>query len=152
LSVAAGFRLQPVLEVAQRHLDVATTELQKLAARRREADTKLHQLEGFLTEYRASLRQDLAQGIESDRLRDFRAFLDKLEQAIALQGADALRCRRAWEAAHRRWLELRARQEALSVLRRRHLAAERTREARGEQKQQDELALRERKDGPLDRS
>jgi hypothetical protein len=44
LSVTAGFRLQPVFEAAQRHLEVATTELQKLAARRREADAKLHQL------------------------------------------------------------------------------------------------------------
>jgi flagellar FliJ protein len=150
LSVAAGFRLQPVLEAAQRHLEAAAAELQKLAARRREADAKLHQLEGFLAEYRASLQHGLAQGIESDRLRDFRAFLGKLEHAIALQSAEALRCRQAWETGHRRWLDLRSRQEALSVLERRHQAAERTREARGEQKQQDELALRDRKDGPLD--
>ena len=142
-----GFPLQHVLDAAQRHLEAATTELQTLATRRHEAHAELQRLEGIQAEYRASLRQGLAQGMEADRLRDFRAFLDKLERAIALQGAEARRCVQAWEAGHRRWLELRARQEALSVLQRRHRAAERVGEARVEQRQQDEFALREREAG-----
>jgi len=150
--IVAGFRLQPVLEVAQRRLDAATAELEKLAGRCREVDAKLHQLQGFLSEYRALLQQSLAQGIESDRLRDFHAFLLKLEQAIAMQGAEALRCRQAWEAAHRRWLDLRGREQALAVLERRHRASEALREARGEQKQHDELALHSPKEHPLHRS
>jgi flagellar FliJ protein len=143
----ARFRLQPVLEAAQRHLDAATTELRMLAGRRREAQAKLDQLTGFQAEYRGALRQGLEQGIEADRLRDFRAFLDKLERAIGLQQAEVERCAQAWEAAHQRWLALRARQEALSVLQRRHAAAERMQEARAEQKLQDEFAPRERNAG-----
>ncbi len=146
----ARFRLQPVLEAAQRHLDAATTELQLLAARRREAQAKLDQLSGFRAEYGESLRQGLEQGIEADRLRDFHAFLDKLERAIGLQSAEVQRCAQAWEAALRRWLELRARQEALAVLQRRHADAERAQEARAEQKLQDEFALRERKSGAVE--
>lgn len=148
--MAAGFRLQPVVEVARRRLDAATTELQKLAARRSEANAKLQQLEGFLAEYRALLRDALTQGVESDRLRDFNVFLAKLEYAIALQSAEVQRCAQAWEEAHRRWLELRSREQALAVLQRRHRSAERQREARDEQKQQDALAVRSHSDDPLD--
>ena len=144
------FALQHVLDAAQRHLEAATTELQSLATRRQEAHAELQRLEGVRAEHRASLHQGLEQGIEADRLRDFHAFLDKLEHAIALQGAAAQRCVQTWEAGHRRWLELRARQEALSVLQRRHAAVERVGEARVEQRQQDEFALRERESGAGD--
>lgn len=143
----AAFRLQAVLEVAQRRLEVATGELQTLAVRRREAQDKLQQLDGFQAEYRSALQRGLEQGIEADRLRDFRAFLVKLERAIALQASELQRCTQAWEAMHQRWLDLRKREEALSVLQRRHLAAEQLREARNEQKQHDEFAQRERSSG-----
>jgi flagellar FliJ protein len=138
--MARAFRLQPVLELAMRRLEASTTQLQKLGVQRREAQAKLEQLCGFRSEYQASRQQGLAQGMEPDRLRDFDAFLTKLELAIAQQSAEVERASRAWESEHLRWLELRSREEAMRVLERRHrlqLAAE---EARGEQKQQDELA------------
>jgi flagellar protein FliJ len=145
-----GFALQPVLDLEQRRLELATAQLQKLGGQRREAEAKLRQLQSSQAQYRASRQQGLAQGMEPDRLRDFDVFLVKLEHAIALQTAEVERAQQAWETEHRHWLALRAREQALGVLARRHAATLARREARNEQKQQDEFAamkVRQAKEG-----
>jgi flagellar protein FliJ len=144
--MAAPFGLQTVLELAARRLDVATAELQKLRARLQQAQDKRDQLQGYRGEYEASLAATLAQGLPADRLRDFQAFLAKLARAIEAQGAEVVRCRQAWEEEHQRWLQLRNREQALQVLRARHEHSESVRDARIEQKQQDEFALRRGRD------
>ena len=140
--MAAPFRLQTVLELAARRLDVATAELQKLRARLQQAQARLDQLQGYRTEYEASLAAALSQGLPADRLRDFQAFLAKLARAMEAQGAEVARCRQSWEEEHQRWMRLRNREQALQVLRVRHEHSESVRDARIEQKQQDEFALR----------
>lgn len=142
----AAFRLQPVLDLAARRLDAATAELQRLRVRLRQAQDQLDRLHGFRMEYEAALAAALAQGIEADRLRDFRAFLAKLMRAIEGQGAEVQRCQRAWEEEHQRWLGLRSREQALQVLHARHQRSEAQRAARLEQKGQDELAGKRRRD------
>jgi flagellar FliJ protein len=144
--MAAHFRLQAVLDLAGRRLDAATGELQKLRARLQQAQDKLEQLHGYRAEYQTALAAALAEGLEVDRLRDFQAFLAKLARAIEVQSAEVQRCRRAWEEEHQRWLQLRAREQALQVLRTRHEHAESQRDARVEQKQQDEFAHRRGRD------
>lgn len=142
LSVADSFRLRPVLDVAQRHLDSATVRLQKTAARRDDAQARLDQLRGFLETYRNEYAQAMERGVEPVRLRDFQAFLGKLERAIEMQGAEVTRCQSDWDVEHEKWLALRARQQAFSVLEKRHDLQQAVREGRREQKQQDEFALR----------
>ena len=136
------FQLEPVLELAQRRLETATAELQKLALRRTDAQSRLDQLKRYLDDYREQLRSALQTGLERDRLHDFRAFIAKLERAVELQGAEVLRCEDAWAAKHREWLELRTRDEVMHVLKDRHVAAEAVRDGKREQKQQDEFAGR----------
>jgi flagellar protein FliJ len=138
--MARGFRLQPVLELAQRRLDAATGQLQKLGVQRAEAQAKLAQLQTFLAEYRATRARELGRGMQPDRLRDFDAFLPKLERAIAQQSAEVERIAGTWETEHRQWLELRNREQALRVLERRHATQQAARDARSEQKQHDEFA------------
>ncbi len=149
--MVAPFRLQTVLELAARRLDVATGELQKLRARLQQGQEKLDQLQGYRAEYEASLAAALTQGLPADRLRDFQAFLAKLARAIEAQGAEVARLRQAWEEEHQRWLRLRNREQALQVLRERHEHSESVRDARVEQKQQDEFALRGRRNERSDR-
>ena len=81
--MATAFRLQTVLELAARRLDVATAELQKLRVREQQAQTRLDQLQDYRTEYEANLAAQLLQGLPADRLRDFQAFLAKLARAMA---------------------------------------------------------------------
>jgi flagellar FliJ protein len=144
--MAAPFRLQTVLDLAARRLEVATVGLQKLRLRLQQAQDKLDQLQGYRREYEASLAAALAQGLPADRLRDFQAFLAKLARAIEAQAAEVVRSRQAWEEEHQRWLRLRSREQALQVLRVRHEHSESVRDARAEQKQQDEFALRRGRD------
>ncbi|MCW5620535.1 MAG: flagellar export protein FliJ [Burkholderiales bacterium] len=140
--MADTFRLAPVLELAQRRLETATGELQKLALLRNEAQSRLEQLQRFLSDYRDQFRQGLENGLESDRMRDFQAFLSKLERAVEMQHIEVQRCQSAWEAKHRTWMDLRRDEQAMSVLKARHLAAEAVRDGKREQKQQDEFAGR----------
>jgi flagellar export protein FliJ len=140
--VAESFRLRSVLELAQWRLESATMQLRQLAARRDEAQTRLDQLQDFLQTYRQDLKQAMETGVELVRFRDFQAFLAKLERAIVLQAAELQRCQSTWEAEHRRWLDLRAKEQAFSVLEKRHEMEQTLREGRREQKQQDELSLR----------
>jgi flagellar FliJ protein len=140
--MAAAFALQPLLDLAERRLEAATAELQRLAALRQQAEDSLAQLRGRHAQYSTELQRALARGIEPDRLRDYRAFLARLERAVGLQAEELERRRRAWADAHARWLELRRREQALGVLRRRHQMAEAVREGRREQRQQEELISR----------
>jgi flagellar protein FliJ len=144
--MATPFRLQTVLEVAARRLEVATVELQKLRGRLQQAQDKLSQLQGYRAEYEATLAASLSRGLPADRLRDFQAFLAKLARAIEAQSTEVARCRQAWQEEHQRWLRLRSREQALQVLRTRHEHGEALRDARIEQKEQDEFALRRGRD------
>lgn len=138
--MARAFRLQTVLELSRNRLEAASRRLQSHAARRREAEATLAQLLGFQSEYRDARARGLRDGMEPDRLRDFDAFLAKLEQAIVLQRAEVDRAQGQWQAEHRQWLELRRNEQALEVLRQRHERAEAAIAARREQKEQDEFA------------
>jgi flagellar protein FliJ len=140
--MAQAFRLQVLLDLAQRRLDAATVELQRMRAAWQEAQTKLDQLKAYETEYATSLHTRMGQGISVAQLNDYRLFLAKLARAIETQGGEVQRRQRAWEAEHARWLQLKQRQQALEVLAQRHAAEQVVLEGRREQKQQDEFALK----------
>ena len=145
--MARAFRLQVLLDLAQRHLDAATVELQRLRMQWNEAQQKRDQLAAYETEYAIGLRTRLSNGMPAHQANDYRLFLDKLGRAIQAQSDEVERRRAAWEAGHVRWLGLKQRQEALHVLAQRHDSAEAIVEARREQKEQDEFALRPAKGG-----
>jgi flagellar FliJ protein len=140
--MAQAFRLQPLLDLTARRLDAATLELQRLRARLEQERARYAQLQGFDAEYRAGLQSALRAGLEADRLRDYREFLEKLSRALSAQADEVARCRRVWEEGLASWQELKQQQEALSVLKSRHAAEQARREVRIEQKQQDEFARR----------
>ena len=145
--MAREFRLQVLLDLAQRHLDAATVELQRLRSQWNDAQQKRDQLATYETEYAAGLRMRLSEGMPAHQANDYRLFLDKLARAIQAQSDEVERRRAAWEVGHARWLGLKQRQEALHVLAQRYDSAEAVLESRREQKEQDEFALRSAKAG-----
>ena len=145
--MARPFRLQVLLDLAQRRLDAATVELQRLRVQWNEAQQKRDQLAAYETEYGIGLRMRLSEGMAAHQVNDYRLFLDKLARAIQAQSEEVGRRHAAWEAGHVRWLGLKQRQEALHVLAQRHQSAEALVESRREQKEQDEFALRSAKAG-----
>lgn len=140
--MAARFPLQPLLDLAGERLEAAQRRLQALEAERRQSAARLEELTGYLAEYRERLASRLAAGIDPPGLRDYRSFLERLQLACEQQRED-LRAREvAWEAAREAWLEQRRRRRAFEALEQRHRAAEARREARADQRAQDDYAQR----------
>jgi flagellar FliJ protein len=147
--MARAFRLQVLLDLAQRRLETATRELQRLRTAWSEAQSKLDQLRAYEAEYAAALDTRLVAGMSTHQFNDYCLFLGKLARAIQAQAEEVDRRRRAWEEEHARWLSLRQRQQALGVRAQRHDATELAIEVRREQKEQDEFALKAVKDNPV---
>lgn len=141
--MAARFPLQPLLDLAAERLDAAQRRLQSLEAERRQSAARLEELHTYLAEYRERLTAELARGMAPPRLRDFHAFLGRLEQACEQQREDLRAREAAWSAAREAWLEQRRRRQAFEALEQRHRENEARREARADQRAQDDYAQRQ---------
>lgn len=108
----------------------------------RESETRLGLLERYRDEYQAKLDAATRSGVSAIELSNFRAFLARLEEAIAQQNADVAH----WQAAAARsradWQEAERRARSYAVLNGRRAEQARGVAARVEQKQSDEFAAR----------
>lgn len=138
--MARRFPLQPLHDLASDRLDAATRRLAQLKQQWQAEEDKLAQLRGFREEYQRRLGEAVAAGMDMTRMRDFHAFIAKIETAIRQQAIEIERCKTAWEQGQRLWLEERRKLKTYDVLRDRHLRAERAKEGRIEQREQDEHA------------
>jgi flagellar FliJ protein len=75
-------------------------------------------------------------------LRDYHAFLGKLDVAIRHQEKEVAEATAHWQSAHDNWLALRQKVKAYEALADRHRDQERIREERRDQRQTDEQAAR----------
>jgi flagellar FliJ protein len=140
--MARRFPLQFVLEHSQSRLDDAAKRLAQLKAQWQLAEEKLTQLEAYRRDYGERMGQTARAGMSVMALRDYQLFLAKLDGAIETQRAEVARCRGAWEEGRAEWLVCRGKLKAFQALEQRHTAREAVREARLEQKEQDESARR----------
>lgn len=140
--MAQRFPLQPLLDLAHEHSDNAGRKLQQLKVKWQEAELKLSQLASYREEYHQRLTQNTQQGMQMAAWREFQLFMDKLDQAITLQGEEVDKCQRHWEGGRREWLERQRQLKAYDTLSQRHATSEIKREAKKEQKEQDEFAGR----------
>lgn len=140
--MARDFPLETVRNVAHQRAEDAARALNGHAARWRAAEEKLKQLEGYREEYRVQMAGAMVQGMQAGRLRDYHAFLTRLEEAIKQQAVETERARAVWDQALHHWQELDQRGKAMDTLKDRHELAELTRENKLEQKGQDEAAAR----------
>jgi flagellar FliJ protein len=138
--MAKRFPLQPLHDLANDRLDAATRKLAQLKQRWQAAEDKLAQLRGFREEYQRRLGDAVARGMDMTRMRDFHAFIGKIETAIRQQLIEIERNKSEWEEGQRMWLEERRKLKTYDVLKDRHVRVERARENRIEQREQDEHA------------
>jgi len=138
--MAKRFSLQPLHDLANDRLEVATRRLAQLKQRWQAEEDKLAQLQGFREEYRRRLGEAVSAGLDMTRMRDFHAFIAKIETAIRQQMTEIERSKAEWEQGQRVWLEERRKLKTYDVLKERHLRTERLRENRVEQREQDEHA------------
>jgi flagellar FliJ protein len=136
------FPLQMLLDLAQTHVDGAARNLHQLRQRWSAAEDKLQQLLGYEAEYRARLQNSTSGGMSIGVFRDYQQFLGKLEVAIRQQREEVDASKRLWEEGQREWQKQKRKLNAYDTLSERHRHAQVKVEARTEQRQQDDFAIR----------
>ena len=135
------FPLQSLLEHSLHRLEAAERLLRLLKRKEEVERQKQEDLLGYKRDYQSRLTgQAGAYGMAIHLLRDYHAFLIKLDVAIVHQGKEVSQAVGHWQAAHDNWLELRQKVQAYEALAERHRHQERRTEERRDQRMTDEQA------------
>ena len=141
--MASRFPLQSLLDHATHRMDAAERLLRVLKGKENAACKRLDDLHEYQRDYQQRLAGEAgARGMEIHLLRDYHAFLAKLEVAIKHQEGEVAQAVARWNAAHDNWLALRQKVKAYEVLAERHRQQEMQREDKRDQRITDEQATR----------
>ena len=140
--MAKPFPLQARLEHSRHRTEAAERLLRILKRREEAARQRLEELHGFKRDYQQRLAGRGATGMDIHLLRDFHAFLVKLDVAIHQQTGEVDKALGNWRAAHANWLVLRQKVKAYETLASRHHAREAASQEKRDQRLTDENALR----------
>ncbi len=141
--MASRFPLQSLLDHARHRMEAAERLLRILKRKEDEARRRQDELSGYKQEYQQRLTGQAGErGIEIHLLRDYHAFLGKLDVAIRHQEQEVSQAIAHWRGAHDNWLELRQKVKAYEALAVRHQSQERQREEKRDQRATDEQAAR----------
>jgi len=136
------FPLQTLLELAQRGSDAAAAHLGVVNGHDRDMQKRLELLLEYRNEYATRLASIAQTGMHSVGLQNFREFIDKIDVAIAQQRELVAAARRQVETCQLNWRTQQRKLKSFDTLSRRHFSEQRKSEARQEQKEQDDFALR----------
>lgn len=136
------FPLQTLLEMAQAGCDTAALQLSVVNGHDRDMRERLQLLLEYRGEYTARLARVAQAGMHSVGWRNFREFIDKIDAAIEQQRELVAAARREVETGQQRWHAQQRRLKSFDTLSQRHRSAERKSDARQEQREQDDFALR----------
>ena len=137
-------RMQPVQELMEDAEKRLARSLAVTEKRVHEAESKLGELERYLGEYQKQFTQRAGQGIGVLELRDYQAFLARLNDAIRQQRAVVQRAAAVRDAERTRWQEAARRAKAIDHVVDQWQLQERKAEDRREQIEIDERAQRVR--------
>ena len=140
--MAAAFPLQALLDHSRHRMEAAERLLRMLKRKEDMAQRQLQELHGFKSEYQNRLTGGGANGMDIVLLRDFYAFLVKLDRAISHQDGEVVQAHAHWQAAHENWLALRQKVKAYETLAARHASQELQKQEKRDQRLTDETALR----------
>lgn len=79
------FSLKPLMNLVQHQNDSATHKLGQLNRQQHNAQSKLEMLQQYRKDYQTRLQESTQSGINPAELRNFQAFIDKLDEAISQQ-------------------------------------------------------------------
>jgi flagellar FliJ protein len=146
--MATRFPLQSLLDHSQHRMEAAERLLRLLRQKEVAARKKHEELLGYRTDYQNRLAgTTTSQGMDIQLLRDYHAFLGKLETAIDQQAEEAAQASAKWQKAHEDWFELRRKVKAYETLAERHRHQEMQIEEKRDQRLTDEQAVRPHDDG-----
>src|SRR5471030_749890 len=110
-------------------------------------EKRLQLLLNYRSEYTARLARVTQVGMHSVDWRNFREFIDKIDAAVVQQRENLAEAKRQVQTGQHHWHAQQRKLKSFDTLSQRHRSAERKSEARQEQKDQDDFALK----GFLDR-
>jgi flagellar protein FliJ len=134
--------IKTLISLAEEELDAATKKLGKLTQERDEVETQLNSLVTYRDEYHARFTASAQEGTTAQTLRNFQAFVDTLDNAIAQQRNLLVSANRRLEAAKPEWRAKKQKLGSYEVLAARGEAVEAKKEARNDQRSSDEYAAR----------
>ncbi len=143
-------RLQPIVRVSESKERQAARMLAETLKRRQEAETRLKELQTYREEYEQLFQRTSRSGVGAEKLRDYRAFIAQLNQAIGYQEQKVSAAVMACESARSAWLKTRTRCQALGKVVDGHRRDERRSEDRREQKDSDALSQAMRRETGTD--
>ena len=136
------FPLQTLLDLAQVNSDAAAAQLCAINGQDREMEQRLQLLLDYRNEYTAHLAEVAKSGMNSVDWRNFHHFIDKIDAAIVQQRDAVAQSKHRVKAGQQHWHVQQRQLKSFDTLFQRHRTSEIKSEARQEQKEQDEFALR----------
>ena len=134
-----SFRLQPILDLAEREAEKSALRLGTLTAQASQLELKLQLLQRYREEYLERFRTALHDNPSNLPFGNFHEFMDKLDTAILQQQATVEQARKQVAAGQREHLDRRRRVKAFGTLAERHQTTAQLQERRAEQRALDEL-------------
>ncbi len=136
------FPLQTLLDLAQVNSDSAAAQLCAINGQDREMEQRLQLLLEYRSEYTAHLAEVAKAGMNGVDWRNFRRFIDKIDAAIVQQRDAVAQSKQRVKAGQQHWHVQQRQLKSFDTLFQRHRTTEVKHEARQEQKEQDEFAMR----------
>jgi flagellar FliJ protein len=131
-------RLQPVARIADLRQQDAAAELRKSRETLRRYQDKLAEMRAYREDYLRRFQEQGAGGIRAEAIREFQAFLAKLDTTITQLEGLVEGARRQCDQTRNQWLKKRARSRALDGVLDRYRDRERLEERRREDRETDE--------------
>lgn len=133
-------RIQPVQRVVDDREKESAKAVALARAKLAEAEAKLAELGRYREDYHRGFQKEAAGGASGLRLRDFRLFLARLDEALRQQQQLVLRARGEVEHQTRLWIESQRRAKALGIVVDKWRGEERRAAERQDQRETDERA------------
>ena len=131
-------RLRPVERLTDQRKEQAANQLARAEGELRQGEARLEEILEMRQEYRRQLTQDNA--IEAARLRDFNAFLTRLDEAIVQQRQQIAQQQRRVTQLHKEWLRRWGEHRTIEKVVERRAEAEQAAAERRERQESDEVA------------
>jgi flagellar FliJ protein len=140
--MAKPFSLQPLVHLAKKKNDAAIKNLGQLNQQQKSAQDKLEMLQQFRRDYQEKLQALSQNGITPVDLCNFQDFIYRLDKAIEQQQGTVELTVQSVATGRVELKETQRKMQSFDTLALRHIEAEKKREAKAEQKAQDEFAGR----------
>ena len=136
------FHLKALLDLARFNSDAAAARLGILNGRDQDMAEQLRLLLEYRSEYSANLERMVRAGMRSTDWRNFRKFIDKIDAAIAQHRDSLNRTRQEVHAGRQHWHLQQQKLKSFDTLSDRHRSAELQGELKREQRDQDDMTLK----------